>query len=116
MATVPRVTIDRELLLLGGCHVRIVYQPSGFVTTELFEELCTTVLFPYSWEKRQQLRYDRFGLFILDGCNYHTSEGFLEACLFNGIIPVVLPGYSSDQLQPLDLGVFAVEKTEAKRV
>jgi hypothetical protein len=113
---VPRVTIDRELLLLAGCHLHIVYQLNGFVTTELFEEWCTTVLFPYFSETRRQLGYDRFGLLILDVCSCHTSEGFLEACLFNGIVPVLLPAHSSDQLRPLDLGIFAFEKTEAKPV
>jgi hypothetical protein len=55
-------------------------------------------------------------LLILDGCSCYTSEAFLEACLFNRIIPVLLPAYSSAGLQPLDLGIFAVQKTEAKRV
>jgi hypothetical protein len=96
--------------------LHIVYQPNGFVTTELFEKWRTTVLFPCFWEKTRQLGYDRFGLHILDGCSCRASEGFLEACLFNGIISVLLPAHSSDQPQPLDLRIFAVQKTEAKRV
>jgi hypothetical protein len=116
LVIVPRVTIEKELLLLGGAKLHIAYQPNGFITQELFEEWCRDVLFPFFWAQRQSLGYDGFGVLILDGCSCHNSDQFLEDCVVHGIVPLELPAHSSDQLQPLDLVIFALQKAEASRI
>jgi hypothetical protein len=116
LVIVPRVTIERELMLLGGENLHVVYQPNGFVTAELFEQWCVEVLFKYFRDKRETLGYAGPGLLILDGCSCHKSDEFWDACNHHGIIPVLLPPHSSDQLQPLDLGIFALQKAEATRM
>jgi hypothetical protein len=64
---VPRVTFERELLLLGGEDLHIACQPNGFVTSELFGQWCEEVLFKYFRDKRETVGHP--GIVILDGWN-----------------------------------------------
>jgi hypothetical protein len=73
-------------------------------------------LFPYIVKTRRDLNYEGLAILLLDGCTSHGSDWFLDACEDLGMIPVFLPPHSSDQTQPMDLGIFAVQKVEAKRI
>jgi hypothetical protein len=46
----------------------------------------------------------------MDNCSSHNGEFFRELCVKNGIIPVLLPPHASNQLQMLDLCLFAATK------
>jgi hypothetical protein len=50
---------------------------------------------------------------ILDGCTCHGSDFFLDESTHTGVRPPFPPANSSDETQPLDLGIFALEKAEA---
>jgi hypothetical protein len=52
----------------------------------------------------------------LDGFTGHTTETIDEAFLYYGICAIVIPPHSSDQVQPLDLRMFAIMKSESTRV
>jgi hypothetical protein len=50
------------------------------------------------------------------GCTCDGTDFFLDECTYKGVIPLFLPPHSSDQTQPLDLGIFGVQKSEAAKV
>jgi hypothetical protein len=117
LVIVPRSTIESELYQIGYPPYRYHYasQECGFITRDLFDWSVNDVLFPYVRATRERLQYDGPALLILDGCSCHGSEWFLEACMELGVDLAFLPAHSSDQTQPMDLGVFANQKTEAAR-
>jgi hypothetical protein len=45
-----------------------------------------------------------------------SGERFLDECSWLGVWPMFLPPHSSDQTQPMDLGIFARQKAEASRI
>jgi hypothetical protein len=49
----------------------------------------------------------RYQLLILDGHASHESAEFDLFCKDHQIIPLYIPSYLSDKLQPLDVGCFA---------
>jgi hypothetical protein len=110
------LTIDNDLELLAGTNVLLVHQPNGFIPSELFNHWCANVLFPSIREKRECLSCNGLAVVILDGCTCQTTDYFLDQCTFEGVSLLFLPAHSSDQLQPLDLGIFCLQKSEAARI
>ena len=60
--------------------------------------------------------YHGEALLILDGFGPHDCDEFLDLCSENGVIVFPLPPHSSDQCQPLDLGIFHVQKSRMQRM
>jgi hypothetical protein len=46
----------------------------------------------------------------------HASDYFFERCDHLRLIPIFLPAHSSDQTQPLDLGIFGIQKAAMGRI
>jgi hypothetical protein len=46
----------------------------------------------------------------------HEGDWFLDECTYRNICVIVLPPHSSDQTQPLDLGIFHIAKTGQERI
>jgi hypothetical protein len=94
---IPRQTLETELDESGfppeSCCV--VHQENGFVTSRLFEDWLEKMLIPDVISQRERLRWEGPVLLILDGFSGHLT---------------------SDQVQPLDLGIFAIHKMESRRV
>ena len=67
-------------------------------------------------QQREELRYPGFAHIMLDGCRAHFEDELLDFLFKNGIELHVLPPHSSDQLQPLDLGIFSILKSAQKRI
>jgi hypothetical protein len=115
---IERKSIEVELYELGFtpdvCYIR--YQENGFITTALFEEWSKDVLLHDIEEQRDKLGYDGYAQLILDSCTSHISDAFVEDCLFHGLNLNYLPAHTSDQTQPLDLGIFAILKAESSRI
>jgi hypothetical protein len=108
---VPRLTIEREVGLWGyQGRVIFKYQEHGFVTITIFEEWVDKVLLPYYADQRRLTKYPGWGLLILDGCTCHSLASLEVKLIAHKIFLVPLPPHSSDQTQPLDLGVFAAVK------
>ena len=59
---------------------------------------------------RAELSYDGPCLVIMDGFGCHQTTDFLELLDEENIIYRFIPPHTSDQLQPLDLGIFANQK------
>lgn len=115
---VPRKTVETELYESGYTRdkVCILYSESGFFSTELFDKWAFNYFFPEMLRKRETYDYQGEILLILDGFGAHDSDDFLTACTENGIIPLFLAPHSSDQTQPLDIGIFGVQKSKMGRM
>jgi hypothetical protein len=118
LVIVPRVSIETELFELGYTPDVVMYgsSESGFITSNLFDDWIVHELIPYVENTRSKLNYQGEAVVILDGCSRHGSDHFLDEMSYYGIVPLFLPAHSSDQTQPLDLGIFALEKAEAMRI
>jgi hypothetical protein len=53
---------------------------------------------------------------IMNDFSGHLTDAVEENCLFYGIELLAIPVHTSDQVQPLDLGIFAVHKMESRCV
>jgi hypothetical protein len=115
---IQRKSIEIELYELGFtpdvCCIH--YQENGFITTALFEQWVKDELVPDVEQQRDKLSYEGYAHLILDSCTCHTSDVFVEDCLYHGINLDYLPAHTSDQTQPLDLGIFGILKAESSRV
>jgi hypothetical protein len=118
VVVLPRKTAECEFFECGFTpdEVSLVWQENGFCTAKLFEEWCFTVFLPDVLEQRQRLGYAGFVFLILDGFSGHTTEAIEEEFLRYGVFAITLPPHSSDQIQPLDLGIFAIQKVESRRI
>jgi len=90
--------------------VVVVNAGQGFVNGGVYEHWLTEVILPYVRETRQRLGYRGPAVIIQDGCSAHRlGTGFLEAHTSEFVF-VELPAHSSHLTQPLDLGVFGIQK------
>ena len=112
MVVVQRDTMERELLLRGYTCDKIHYARSekGFMNTELFIEWRRRTLLPEMRRRRLDHHYDGPILLLVDGFGCHHSDAFTSMCEEEGIVCIFLPPHTSDQLQPCDLGLFALQK------
>jgi hypothetical protein len=94
----------------------ILFQEHGLLTREIFAEWTEAVFFPDTIRMRQSLDYAGRLFLIPDGFAGHLSYVVEERCLFQGVMLIVIPPHTSDQVQPLDLALFAVLKLERDRV
>jgi hypothetical protein len=117
LVIVHRETIETELYELGYTPDRVLLAQQGnaFITTDLFHSWAKEVLFPYFESTRSSLGYRGRGFVLLDGFTGHSGDWFLDEATWRGIEVIFFPPHSSDQVQPMDLGIFASEKIEAAR-
>lgn len=115
---VPRKTIELELYDQGYTPDKlcICSSDSGFFATEQFLTWAFECFFPEIRKKREEYKYKGECLLILDGFGPHENDEFLNACTDEGIIPLPLAPHSSDQTQPLDIGIFAVQKYKMNKM
>ena len=112
LLVVQRKTVDMELRLAGYTPDRIRFSKSetGFITREIFCEWLRDCYLPDLLQKRQSYQYEGPALLIMDGCTCHTGGGIEEMLAMQNVCAKLLPAHSSDQVQFLDLGIFAVQK------
>jgi hypothetical protein len=94
----------------------LLYQENGFRTAVLFERWCFEVFLPDTVERRRILGYESIILLILYGFTGHKTDAIEDAFLHNGIHPIVFPVHGSHRTQPLDLGIFRIQKSEIQTV
>jgi hypothetical protein len=115
---VPRKTLETELDESGfppeSCCS--VHHENGFVTSLLCDDWPEMGLEPDVISQRERLRWEGPVFRILDGFSRHLTHRVEERCLFDGIELLIVPAHTSDQVQPLDLGSFAIHKMESRRV
>ena len=112
MVVLQRETIERELLDLGYTEHVALYGRSetGFMNSTLFLDWAERSFFPEILQRRALLNYEGPALLIMDGFGVHTSAAFDALCEDANVVVLLIPPHTSDQLQPCDLGLFAVLK------
>lgn len=110
-------TKERSLNSMGyhDDNVLIISQESGFVNIEAFAYWADMVFFPEVRRRRIHYKYEGTCVLMLDGCTSHFCDYFLDECSYNNVYPFQEPSGSSDQVQPLDLGIFGAQKATKPR-
>ena len=113
----PNKTVEKELRTLGyrDNNVIIVSQENGFVNSPAFAYWADFVLFPEIRRRRVEYHYRGTAVVTMDGCSAHFSDYFMDECSFHGVYPFTEPAGTSDQVQPLDLGIFGIQKALKKQ-
>ena len=118
MIIIKRATIEKTILLhnYGPDQVLLGYSPKGYITKELFDQWLKEAFVPSVKRIRQQYGYYGPGIVIADGCTAHSTPYFNQVLQDLGLKLFLLPPHSSNQLQVLDLGVFAIHKSLIRRL
>ena len=114
----PNKTIE-EKLNAKGYHDEncvIISQDNGFVNKESFAHWADVIFFPEVRRRRIKYKYEGTVILSLDGCTAHFSDYFLDECTYHGVFPFPEPPGTSDQIQPLDLGLFSAQKAIKARL
>jgi hypothetical protein len=118
LIVIPHKTVETDLYeceFTPDMH-HILFQEHDLLTREIFAEWTEAVFFPDTIRMRQSLDYAGRIFLIPDGFAGHLSYVVEDQCLFQGVMLIVVRPNSSDQVQPLDLALFAVHKLECHRV
>ena len=112
MIVVPRDTMERELILRGYTvdKIHFAHSEKGYMTTDLFLQWAEKSFFPEIRRKRAFHDYYGPAILILDQYGSHCSDTFVSMCEDENVVCMFIPAHTSDQLQPCDLGVFAIQK------
>ncbi|KAK8866867.1 hypothetical protein M9Y10_009835 [Tritrichomonas musculus] len=118
MIIVPRLTLDNEIFeeITSG-SVLFCCQVKGFCEHELFTYWFIQKFIPYLKYQRERYQYFGKSVIIMDGFKGHEkSLETLENVLNEFKIKIILiPPHSSDQVQPLDLFGFNLQKNETAK-
>jgi hypothetical protein len=71
---------------------------------------------PDTLEQRQRLGYTGMVFLIPDGFSGHVRNATKEVRVCYGIRMLAIPSHTSNPVQPLDLDLFALYKSESRRV
>ena len=111
MLVLKRKTLDAELVLNGyGDKAVYVHSPSGYINSELYVKWFSDVLVPYLTKEKTRIGYTGHAVLIVDGCSAHMSSNVRVLASEHNATIVNIPPHSSHLLQPLDLGIFGVQK------
>ena len=111
----PRKTLDSEVFdVITPGSAMFESTPTGFVNTEIFCKWMDGEFLPSIQMKREKTGYTGKAILILDGFSAHykciddpTRKANIEKL---NIDVVFIPPHSSNQVQPLDLLTFALQK------
>jgi hypothetical protein len=104
----PQKAMEMELIAwgYGGLNMPFRYQENGFIIILIFEDWITNLLISYIAKEPIKSNYTGVAVLLLDGCICHSTERVQTILDEQGILFHFIPPHSSDQTQPLDLGVF----------
>ena len=113
-----RQTVELELLRrnIGPEKVMLKTTDKGYVTQETFDEWFVNVFCAKVRELREHYHYNGPGIIILDGASAHFSQKFFSGCADLNLYVMFLPAHSSNQTQPLDLGMFHLHKNKIRHL
>lgn len=118
MIITKRSTIECGLLLynIGPDRVILGQSEKGYVTKELFSQYISEIFLPRVRELRAKYHYEGPAMLLMDGASVHFTSDIVTQCTEANIIIFHFPPHSSNQLQPLDLGVFHVHKEKMRHL
>jgi hypothetical protein len=96
----------------GSC----VMPKSGLISSALFEMCSEQILLPICEETRTKIGSDGATHSLLNRCSCHSCDGFMDECTRHRTILHLRPVHSRDQAQPLALGIFDLETSEARNL
>ena len=119
----PRVTIESDVFtVIDKSSVRMIYQKNGFVTDAIFKDFWENWFLVQLRAKRKKYNYVGLTIVIMDnhrshhkivgGSDLNEKVTYIHA---ENLLIVWLVPHSSEQTQPLDLGIFAVQKRETQK-
>ena len=119
---VPRATVPNDLLKYIDVHnTSFRSQPKGFMTDEIFQHYFRHNFLRNLFLMRQRDGYNGPALLIMDNLHSHKvavgadpSQDYVFLPEHNLHILFLVP-HSSDQTQPLDLGIFGAHKAISQR-
>ena len=117
MIIIKRTTVEITLLLdcYGPDKVMLASSDSGYINQTLFDEWTQTCFVDFLIHLRSAFNYDGPGMMILDNCTAHETDTFRKVCSDFNVEIFPLPPHSSNQTQPLDLGVFHSHKSRVRK-
>ena len=119
---IPRKTLEGDFFRYFDDEERNMmrYQENGFMTDILFEEFMTRNFIPAVNAKKAKYEYDGMTLLIMDNLISHRNVveklGISSYPNDLNIRVLWLPPHTSDQIQPLDLGIFGVQKSKSQNI
>jgi hypothetical protein len=87
-----------------------LFEERGFIDRALLQLWAMKLLFLEVERRRAYFSYAVGAVVIIDGCTCHDSDWFLDDALARSVGLHWLPSHSSDETQPLDLGLFRLTK------
>lgn len=115
----PRKTIDLEVFdELSPSDVMFRESKTGFINTEIFCDWFDNVFINHIIQKRNETGYQGNAVLLMDGFIAHHKcvEERQQILQANNIIVLFIPPHSSDQVQPLDLLIFNLQKLWKSRI
>ena len=104
-----RDTFELELYNFGytSDKLMLAHSDSGYINERLFNKWAKDVFFKEVRMKRNISNYPDPAVLIFNNLHAHTSDDFVTECQEEqNIIIKPIPPHTSDQIQPLDLGIF----------
>ena len=114
----PRVTLDDEIFdVIPTGRVMFASHEKGFMTHQIFTKWFLDKFIPYLINQQDKYHYYDKSLIIMDGFKGHEhSNTTLSNVIQNYKIKIkYIPAHSSDQVQPLDLFGFNVQKCKTAK-
>ena len=111
-----RATVEASLLYynLGPDRIMLKRTEKGYITQEVFIEWFETCFIRKLQELRNLHKYSGPGMLLLDGAPQHFNASVFKMCEENNLYVVFLAPHSSNQTQPMDLGIFHVHKEKIR--
>lgn len=116
LIVVKRKTIEARAIRLGlWTKVKVKYQETGYINSEVFDDWVEQIFIPDVNERRRTYNYSGPAVLILDGCPSHFTKKFFDLCNANNIKIFFIPPHSSNQTQMLDLVTFHSHKANVRK-
>lgn len=118
----PRMTIESDIFtIIDKSRVRMAYQKNGFVTDLIFKDFWENWFIIQLREKRKKYNYVGLAIVIMDNHRSHhkvVGGDIDDKVTFipeENLLIIWLVPHASEQIQPLDLGIFAIQKRETQK-
>ena len=100
---------------MGPDKIFIEKSESGYVNSCIFDEWLKEVFKIHIEKSRKEYEYEGPGILLLEGCFVHITDYLYDLFEELNIRIFFFPSHSSNQTQPLDLGIFHIHKNYIRK-